>query len=108
MDMHPEMRELRSKLDGYGITYEIDDSEDVVDEWSEFVIHVERTLFRAPDGRQFSVMLSWSRDEDGQKHFITEFGMFGYLECKVGDGVPYAAYSDEILEYALGGGEQPT
>lgn len=108
MDIHPEMRELRSRLDGYGIPYETDDTEDIIDEWSGFVMHVEKTTFRVPDGRDFSVMVSWSRDEDEVKRYVTEFGMFGYLECKVGDGVPYAAYTDEILEDALSVGEQPT
>ena len=108
MNIHPEMAELRSRLDTYGITYETDDIEDIDDEWSEFVIHSEKTVFRSLDGRVFSVLFSWSRDEDEQKRFLTEFGMFGYLECKVGDGVPYAAYCDEILEDAIGRGEQPT
>lgn len=108
MKIHPEMSELRSRLDAYGIAYETDDVEEVIDVWSEFFIHVERTAFRSPDGRDFSILLSWSRDEDDRKRYLTEFGMFGYLECKVGDGVPYAAYCDEIMEDAIGKGEQPT
>lgn len=102
MDLHAEMAELRRVLDSYGLGYTTEDSEDVVDEWSGFVVHVERTGFMSPDGRWFSVLLSWTRDEDGKKRYVSLMGGVGYLECKVGESAPYAAYAEEILEDALG------
>lgn len=117
MDVGPEMRELRDMLarngleytimdDEYGIDY--DDGEPVVvnadacasKRLLDGLTHVERTTFRATDGRDFEVTYAWTRDDDDRKVFCSMHGNIGYLEVRVGDDAPYSAYAEDIIEYA--------
>lgn len=102
MNINPYMDELRQWLDDNCVEYVVDDSEDETDEWSGAVLHVERTEFRGCDGRAFSVLFAWIRDEDDVKRFLTTHGKFGYVDVTVGDGEPYAATADEVIEDAFG------
>lgn len=118
MDICPEMRELRSSLDRNGIIYEVRDDEygilyengssrDVSVDSSidgrmlDGFTHVERTLFRAPDGRSFDVAYIWTRDDDDRKVFLSLCGNFGYLEARVGESAAYPAYAEDVIEHAL-------
>ena len=102
MNVHPYMEELRSLLGSYGIDFEADDSEEETDEYSGAILHVERTLFRAPDGRNFTVSYAWIRDENEQKHFLPQYCKYNYLDVTVGDSESYAADPDDVLEDAIG------
>ena len=98
MNVNPDMDELRRLLTSKGVDFVADDSEEETDEWSGCILHVERTLFTSPDGREFVVVYAWLRDEDEQKHFLPPICRFGYLDVTVDERNNYSATPEEVLE----------
>lgn len=80
MQVSPNMRELRWMLRERGILFIEDDFDGVVDEWSGFYQHVERTLVG-----DAIVLYAWTRDGDNTKQWQSDGGRAGYLEVDVGD-----------------------
>ena len=121
MDIHPEMYELRKTLETMGVEYVAKDEEFgtnlegdqvSVDDWDDVnadsmyaiydVTHIEMTTFASSDGRVIEVSYVWTIDDDGRKVFCSRYGDIGYLEMRVGNNKPEAAYAEDVIETAFG------
>lgn len=98
MRIGPQTRELREALTEIGVAFETDDDEFVTDDYGCFVAHIERTGLESRDGRWMSVIMGWTRDEDGEMRYDTHGGRFGYLELSVDGGEPRMATVGEVME----------
>ena len=91
MLVNPMMQEVRDELDGMGVCWQGEDSEDV-DEYGFVLVHVERTMF---DGVE--VTYAWARDDmDDDMKVGVSAGYPMYLEVRDGDTVAMAGVEDVI------------